>query len=161
MSIKRAFLNPPSLVLLIALPLFFLKVSLPSMVLGALDTIGGLTTPLSLIILGIRLAEIKPKEIFTSGRVYLSAFIKLIVVPAVTLAIMLGVERIFPIGSLTVVSMFMIMGMPTASSVIMFSEMFGGDSHESAKCILFTALLSILTIPLMALIGDNIIAAGL
>ena len=59
-SIRRAFLNPPTVALVVALPLFFFKSYIPVAVFMPIRTVAdylaGMTLPLSMIILGIRLA---------------------------------------------------------------------------------------------------------
>ena len=76
---KKAFLNPPVLTLFITLPLFFTKTLLPDIILNSVTILGKMTTPLCMIIVGMRLATAKFKDLFTSPLTYLSSIIKLII----------------------------------------------------------------------------------
>ena len=85
-SVRRAFLNPPTVALVAALPLFFFKAYIPAAVFTPIQScanyLAGMTLPLSMIILGIRLAEIPFGSLFTSPVAYVSAALKLVVVSA-------------------------------------------------------------------------------
>ena len=148
-SLRKAFINPPSLSLIVALPVFFWGLKIPAPLMTMLDSLGGLTSPLSMFLLGLHLADIRPRSLFESPRVYESVAIKLIVVPLVSLGILLLINLAMPLDRVLISSMFLIMGMPTAFSVIMFSEIYGSDSGSAARSILISSVLSIATIPFL------------
>ena len=57
MSVKKALINPPTLTLLVALPLFFAGVtmkSMPAEVVKIIGYFGDMTAPMCMIILGMR-----------------------------------------------------------------------------------------------------------
>jgi predicted permease len=151
-SLKNGFLNPPTAVLALALPLFFAGFTVPVPALTGIDFLGNMTSPLSMMIMGIRLADIKIADLFKSARVYLSAAVKLAVVPLFTFAVLLPARRVIPLNDTLFITLYVIMAMPSASSVIMFSEMFGGDNETAVKCILLSSVVSVLTIPVLMLL---------
>lgn len=99
-SVRRAFLNPPTVALVAALPLFFFKAYIPAAVFTPIQScanyLAGMTLPLSMIILGIRLAEIPFGSLFTSPVAYVSAALKLVVVPLVSFALLYPIHALFP-----------------------------------------------------------------
>lgn len=155
-QIKNGILNPPTVALFIALPFFFLKVTIPEEVLTGVDFLGNMTTPLSMMIIGIRLGEIHLAELFNSAKVYLASFVKLIAAPLFAFAILKLCRLFLPLNDTLAVTVFVIMAMPSASSVMMFAEMFGGDSPTAAKCILLSSILSVITIPFVMLMSGLI-----
>jgi predicted permease len=73
-TVKNALINPTTVALVIALPLFFLGVSLDERfaeLASAFRMLGDMTTPLSMIIIGIKLAEMPLKRYFPLLRVYI------------------------------------------------------------------------------------------
>ena len=55
----KIILNPPTIAVIIALPFFFCNVHIPEQVLTPISYLGNMTLPLSMIILGIRLADMR------------------------------------------------------------------------------------------------------
>lgn len=155
-SIKKALINPPSLSLLVALPVFFMGWNIPSPLMTVLNSMGGLTGPLSMLVLGIHLADIRPGSLLDSPRSFESVAIKLIVIPVVSLGILLVINSVVPLDKVLISSLFLIMGMPTAFSVIMFSDIYGSDSGSAARIILISSIVSIITIPFLMLITQFI-----
>lgn len=151
-SLKNALLNPPTVGLLVALPVFFIGVTIPAPVLSAVDFLGNMTTPLSMIIMGIRLAEIRFRDLFTEADVYVACGVRLIVSPLLSLAVMLLVGLLTPLDPLVVASMYVMMAMPSATSTLLFAERFGGEVRTAVKCLLLSSLLCIVTVPVLLLL---------
>lgn len=164
MKLSRALLNPASVALLISLPLFLLLQRplselfsagtyaqiLMDKLLFSFDLLGNTVTPLAMIVLGIRLSEMKWREIFTDGLVYLTSAFKLIVMPLLVIALLLP----FSLDPLVKSAIFFGLAMPSATSTVLFSEQFGGDSHSASATVLLTTILSVVTIPLLFLLFD-------
>ena len=53
----KIILNPPTIAVIVALPFFFLNVHIPEQVMTPISYLGEMTLPLSMIILGVRLAD--------------------------------------------------------------------------------------------------------
>jgi predicted permease len=152
-NVRNALLNPQILTFAVALPIFFLRVNLPAPALTALKYVGDMTTPLSMILLGIKLADAGIKTLAGDGKLYLSAAVKLIFVPLAALAVLLAVRLVWPFGSVALTSLFLIMGMPAASTVVMFAEKYGADSETASKCVLISSILCVITIPMLTIIA--------
>lgn len=152
-SIKNALINPTTLALVVALPLFFLGITLKDYVLpiaNAFNMIGNMTTPVSLIILGIKLAEMPIKDLFTTKLVYLTSALKLLIMPLIMLGIMLLFNT--SISKLIIYVLVIVTAMPVATLTVANAERFGGDSYTAAKCMLCSTILSIFTIPAVCLL---------
>lgn len=162
MKITRALFNPTSVALFISLPLFLLlkrplaelfeagtyAQAFTDKLLFSFDLLGNTVTPLAMIVLGIRLSEMKLKEIFASAPVYLAAAFKLILMPLLVILMLLPLS----LEPLVASALFFGLSMPTAASAVLFSEQFGGDSHLASATVLLTTILSVLTIPLLFLL---------
>lgn len=160
-SVKKAVLNLPTIVLVIGLPIFFLNLNLTASTNPAIQALmqfcqyfNNFNAPLPMLIMGIRLADVKIKEVFNSGRVYLVSALKLIVFPLIALLIMWLVNLIPAIGidAKLVTSILICVAMPTATMVMTFAEVYNSDKYTAVKITLQTTLFSILTIPLFVTI---------
>ena len=150
-SIKHAVFNPPTIMLALALPLFFLNIRfddfIPSLA-SAIDILGSMTTPVSMIIMGARLADLKVKELVTDSMVYVVSGFKLLLFPLFVLLVLM----LIPIPDMMRATLIIITAMPTGASVVAYSEKFGADSASGAKAMLMCTLLSIITIPIIAIL---------
>ncbi len=147
-SLKNAFLNPVTLALVVALPMFFFNVKFPEKLGDVISVLGSMTTPLCMIILGIKLADVKVKDLFSGVSVYVCAVIKLFIAPLFAYLITLP----FDIEQSVVIAITLAVAMPTASMTIVFAERHGGDVTAGAKAQLITTFLSILTVPIITLL---------
>ncbi len=161
--VKKAFINPPFLALCVSLPLFII-LKQPISQIGEAGTfvndlfvklsssfnlLADMTTPLSMSIVGIRLAQMNFKQLFANGWVYCSSALKLVVFPLIAFGLML----LFPSVSVEVkCCVFFSCAMPTATQTLLFSEQYGGDPFTASPAVLLNTCLCILTIPLMSLL---------
>lgn len=149
-SFKKAVLNPPTVAFLIALPFFILNLSLKEHfppLFNAIKLLGDMTTPIAMIILGIKLADIKFKEVINDFGLYASSALKLIVAPAIMFLLLLP----FQIDIYLKTALFLSIAMPAASTIVALSQRFGADSSYAAKNQILSTVLSVITIPVMSL----------
>ena len=118
--------------------------------------LGDMTLPLSMIILGVRLADMPLRALVCNVRVYAVSAIKLIVSPLAGLGVMLLLRLVLPIESSVIIALFIIGAMPTASSALNFAEMYGGDCETAAASTLMSTVLCIATIPVLMLLCNFI-----
>lgn len=156
MALKRAFFNPSFIGFVIALVLFAVNFQgfAPQKILDAISLLGKMTTPLCMIILGIRLASVSFKKLFMRPFVYVISFCKLLVFPLFSLTIV----YFLPVSDLFKAAMFILCGTPCASVMLNIAEMYGGETELAANCVLLSTLLCAFTIPLLALISGILFA---
>ena len=150
-SVKNAFLNPASVSFFLALPLYLTHAGewMPGFLKGGFDIVGKMTTPLCMLILGIRLATIRLKDLFTKPGIYVTCLLKLLVFPLFGF----GLSLIFPIPETFRYALLILCGTPCASVLLGMAELHHGKGADlAANCILLSTLLSILTLPLLALL---------
>lgn len=162
-SLKRALLNPPTLSFILALPLFLLNLNFLKaegltgaalkVVSGIQEVIGlfsDMVGPLAMVLLGLKLADIRFGELFADGRVYIAAGIKLIFFPLFGVALTALMSLFMNVESISL-NLIATSAMPCAQNVIMFSTLYDKDSALAAKEVTVSTLLSIITIPVMLL----------
>lgn len=153
----KIILNPPTIAVIVALPFFFCNVAIPEQVMTPISYLGNMTLPLSMIILGVRLADMKPIRLINDGKVYLATFVKLIISPLLSLGVMVLVSLLVPIDGYVLVAMYVIAAMPAASSALNFAEMYNGDRETAAASTLMSTILCIVTIPVLMLLCQYLV----
>lgn len=146
-SLKKVILNPPVLTLFISLPLFFTKTALPEVLFSGVSLLGKMTTPLCMLIVGMRFATASPKELFTDWRLYATAVVKLVTMPLIAFLF----THWLPIDYSLKATMFILCCCPTASVVLNLAEIYSSGQKTAANLVLTSTLFSMATIPLMLL----------
>ena len=163
--VRKALFNPCTIALVAALPFTLTGLSLlePINIGGTeITQIADLITylynicvPVSMCILGIRLADIKAGAIFRNGYVYASLGVKMLVVPALVCAFCLLLYSFGGIGGEMVVCMVVMAATPTATTALAFAERFGGDTTVAGSCIVSSTVSSLVVVPLFLMLTAN------
>lgn len=151
-EIKKLILNPGTIAVLIGLPLFLLDVNLPEIILSPVTYISSLNTPLAMIFFGTYLSNTDLKTMFSDKRVYLTAFLKLIVLPL----LMLGIFKISKVSGVIVSALLISSSAPSANNTVMFAAKYGKDAPCASKVVAFVSFLSIITMPVMIALGQQV-----
>lgn len=152
-SIKKNLINIPLMCTLLGIIIFLFSIQLPSSILKTLGSIGNMTTPISMFIVGAMLADVKLHDIFKGFSVYYLNFIKLIFAPSLICVVLklLGADK-------TILYICVILvAMPTASLIGVFAERYNGDKVIASKCAFLTTTLSIITIPAVISVIESFI----
>ena len=149
-SLRAAFLNPTVLSVAAGLVLYILKAKtwLPALLQDGFRTIGAMSTPLCMLILGIRLATMDFRKLFTTPLVWLIAAGKLLVFPLFCYLLVLA----FPFDPVFRGSILILAATPCASILLNLAEIHHNGQELAANCALLTTLLSVATIPLLSLL---------
>ena len=145
-SLKSAFLNPTVLGLSVALPFFISGTAgeIPS----AIELLGKASTPLCMIILGVRLANMSFKKVFLNKTAYLSMLGKLVIYPLFTLLCV----AFLPVPEVFKISAVVLAGSPCAVFIYNMAEIHGGDKESAANSVLLSTVLCFITLPLITLL---------
>ena len=149
-GIKKAILNPVLIAFVVGIVLNLLNVKsyVPEIVTYS-DYFSGIVTPISMTILGMKLASIKFSSLFTSARTYYVSALKLIIFPTIIVLIMFAFKAFMSglIDNDVILGFFIAFSMPTAGLASTFADTFQGDTESAVTLTLGTTILSILTIP--------------
>ena len=154
-SLKKAFLNPCTIGSAVGLLLFLVpqinifNMEAVSELQQIVTSTGNMTAPLSMMIVGIRLAELSPKELFGDKNLYLSALVRLVISFGLTYLLILPFKLtgLFAESPYVLLAPVIAMAMPPAASVVAFAEKFDGEKRYAAASYALGTLLSVLTLP--------------
>ena len=144
----KIFLNPSIIAIYVALPLFFFGIKVPGRLDSVVTILAKMTTPLCMVILGMRLAVTSPKVVFANYKTYIIIVIKQIIMPLVMLLFVFAL----PIDQTVKQALVILASAPIASVVLNFSEMVGEGQEDAASLVLCGTILCILTMPLITLL---------
>jgi predicted permease len=144
----RRLLNPNIIAAIVAMILYIFDLKVPTVILGSLDMVGQITTPMAMIVVGVSLAQIPVKQVFDEPKLYLVSILRLAVIPI----LMWCVLKPLPISDVVRGVAVIIGGMPIATNVIMVTKIYGGDPEYASKGVFITTACSIVTIPLLTAI---------
>lgn len=151
-SWRELLLNPGLLGLLGGLPLFLGRVTLPGPLYTAVHLVGSLNTPLAMVVIGAQMARADLGSIFRDGKFYRVSALKLLLVPLLTAVVMLPLRS----HRLLYMAAVILSGTPTAGVTSMFAERFGRSPERTAQLVSFSTLLSIFTLPVIAVLAETI-----
>ncbi|MBZ4645580.1 MAG: putative permease [Clostridia bacterium] len=139
-------INPPFLATIAGLFIFVFSLKIPEPITMSIKMIGSTTTPLSMILSGLILANARPNELFSNYKVYIVSFIRLIFLPVIVLFIL----KAFHLNLLMIGIPVVITAMPVAANASILAEKYDGNAYLGAQSVFISTLLSVLTIPIIA-----------
>lgn len=140
----KHLISPGTIMSLVSIAVYFMPITFPAVVKGVCSSIGGLTSPLAMLLIGATLSKMPIRHIFNDWRVYLFAVVKQLIVPV----------AVFPLMKLVIPDefirniMFVLFLMPVANTAVLFATKYGNDEELAAKNVFVTTLLALITIPL-------------
>lgn len=140
----KSLLSPGIVSSVLAIIIYAFNIRFPDTLENVFDTIGGLTSPLAMILVGATLASIKLSEVFNEWRIYVFSVIKQFILPI----LLYPVFRLFLGNSLLFNVMFIEFLMPVANTALMISGEYGGDTKFISKTIFLSTAMSLVTMPL-------------
>lgn len=168
MSPRKMFLNPASISTYVGLLLFFTPLNrllaplpavytfsdvLKSIPYDLIDGLQALVAPLAMILIGLRLAELDWKRAFKDSYLYIYLFVRMLFSPALVWAIT-KLLMFIPLFNDPVVMTVVLLSAatPAATATSMFAEKFDSDSVYAGKLVSISTLVSLATMPLVALL---------
>jgi len=118
-------------------------IRVPDVITQVTEAAGNCLGPVGMILLGISLAELNPKELLSHKAVYIVTAMRLVIIPVAVALILklLGLHYILRPA-------VFYYAMPCGLNVIIFPKMIGHDCTRGAALVLVSTVLSLITIPL-------------
>lgn len=142
----RTFVTPVMISCLVAIVLTLLGIHHAPILGDALNTLGSITTPAALLIIGSSLANMPARELLGSPRLWICSLFRLMVMPVLIWA---AFSPFVPSGLMLAVTI-MLTGMPVATNGTMLCYQYGGNSRVMAQGTFVTTVLALASIPLLA-----------
>lgn len=147
-ALKGVILNPAISATVIGFLMFLFSVKIPNVPRNAISTIGDMTTPLSMIIVGCMLAEMKLKDIFNGSIAYYICFLRLLLIPVISFIVL----KLIQADSLMLQISVVIEAMPVAVLSPILAQKYNSDEKLASKSVFITTMVSMITIPIIVIL---------
>lgn len=133
---------------IITMILYITKFPVPKMIETTVNYFSGLTAPLSMMVIGASMVNMKLKDLFLNKKMLVFMFIKMLLIPII------GVLIIKPMGlSRELVGVCLIMlATPVGSMNAMLTQQYDGDYELASQGVALSTILSVATMPLLSII---------
>ena len=138
----KKMINAGTISAVAALILFWFEIPLPVFLEDAASYMGRCTTFLSMIVLGVSVAQMSPAKIFSNGKLYGAALIRLLVIPiaaGMVLRPLVHNETILDVSVL-------LLAMPVGNMPLMLAQENGEKAEVLAQGAILTTILSLVTV---------------
>lgn len=166
-SFKKAIFNPAVTPIIMALILFLTGggtwiqnvIKEPTfignffaIIYKVLETLKNMVAPVSMIVIGARLADINFKGILKDKYMYPFIALRLLVLPAIIWGILKLISLTGLLSDTSLAVLLILAATPAAAVTTMFAELYDGDSPYAGKLVALTTILSVITMPIVALL---------
>ena len=148
---KTVLTNINILSIFIGVFMFAFQIKLPHIIDNTLATVGGMIGPVAMLVAGMLIASLPLKEIVLSKRIYLVAFLRLMLIPLILLVFVKisGIAHLGGHSDTVVLISFLATVSPAASTVTQMAMVYGQNARKASAIYGITTLLCVITMPLM------------
>ena len=148
-SWRKILVNPVCCAVFIGFIFYVLQIPVPKAIYTPIQHLSNATTPLSMVVTGMSLAESRIREVVSDRDAVTGSFMRLVVLPILTW----GILVVLPISNQLVVGvMLVIMAMPCAAIAVVLGEEYHGCTQLGARAVFLSSLTCMATIPLITLL---------
>lgn len=140
--------TPVLYAMIIGLAVYLLQIPIPELIVQPIQLLGNMNTPLSMLITGMLIASGNLRSIVCDKHIWKLAAVRMLLIPVVCLAVFV----LAGFSGMAAQVVVLLECCPAASITSVFAVQFGHDEHFAAGSVVLTTLLSILTLPLYALL---------
>jgi predicted permease len=144
---KKVATHPCIVACYIGLFLMFTQLTLPGFLNSSIDNISNSCTALSMMVIGMILADVHIKNMFDLKVLYFT-IIRLVIIPILVYipGKLIGVE------SLALSVSVLLTAMPAGATTSILAAKYDGDSIFATKCVVFSTLASLISTPIWSFI---------
>ena len=150
----KALYHPVTIAAFIGLIFFVFSLNtyVPDIVTESLTMLKGLVAPLSMVVIGLRLADMNFKGILKDKDMFVFLFLRHILLPVMTVGIIKLLGLVLPIAPVVETTVVIMAAAPAATSATMFAEKYDCDAAYVSRLVTVSTLVSIITMPLVLLL---------
>lgn len=146
-SLKKVF-SPPLMGFILGLVMVMLQIKLPAFLASDLQYLGNLTTPLSMIFIGLSVSHVGVKQLVLGKDQLLILLGRFLVAPLLMATIVYWV----PLPSLMKQVFIIQSAMPVMTNAPVVARLYGADSDYAAVMVTETTLATMVVIPILMLL---------
>ncbi|MEJ5230105.1 MAG: AEC family transporter [Pseudothermotoga sp.] len=144
----KLILNPGLLATSFGVMIFFFSWDLPIVVKSTLETIGSMTVPLAMFIVGAFLADAKFSDFLSKTDLYIAAIAKLVIGPLLMALILFKMDLPLIVKAIPII----MSGMPSGVNTAIFAKIFGRDYKLASQGVVLSTAFSLISLPILLLL---------
>lgn len=150
---KTIVKNPVVIAIVVGIALFLSRLPVPGIVTSTLGYIAGMNTPVAMILMGTYMAKLPWRKLLDK-RAYGCVLLRLVVIPAVVLAVFWAL----PITNQNVaLAAYLAAATPVGANICVFAQQYDCDYEFSVVTVCLSTVLSIVTVPLLVSLAQMVI----
>lgn len=144
----KKILNIGVIACIISVILYLTRLRVPQVIEDVVGTLGNLTAPLSMMVIGDAMSQMKIKELLKDKKLMIFTGIKLLIIPVIGLLFIkqLGLSEMLMGVCLVMLST------PVGSMTAMLAQQYDGNYELASKGVALTTLLSVISMPIVSMI---------
>lgn len=152
-SLKRVLLNVNIISIAVGAALFFLRLPLPGIVRGALQSVGSMIGPLCMIVAGMLMGGVDLRALVKNPGVWKVSLLRLAVFPLAVLCVLKfsGIARLAPDGGTILMVSLLSSTTPPAAAVTQLAQVYSGDGEYAGAVNVIATLLCLVTVPIISM----------
>ena len=149
LTLKMVLKNINIWSIMMGLVMFAFQIKLPDTINGTLSSVGMFIGPNAMLIAGMLIASIPLRELFSSKRIYLVTFLRLLVIPLFLMVVvkLCGFSGWVQNGETITLISFLATTSPAASTVTQMALIFGNNPQKASAIYGVTTLLCMFSMP--------------
>lgn len=159
-TLKKLLTNPAIISIAVGFACYALQITLPKLAISALDYLSNLNTGLSMVVMGVFLANVKLKDLKLDRHAWWALALRLLIVPLVTVLMLklLSAGNWGEAAQTPVMADIIGCACPAAVVVILMSKRTGRcDPRYGSALVAVSTLLSLITLPLVVGFAERIL----
>lgn len=140
--------NPATIASVLALFFFFFDIQLPSILTQATESLGNITSPLAMFLIGSSMADIDLLAAIRNVKLYLFAVFRMLLIPI----LLWFVLRNFISNEMILGVLIVIAAMPGPTMAVTLSTQYSGNTKLATGYVFLSTVISVLTIPLISIL---------
>lgn len=139
---KKVMTHPCIIACIIGIILMLSQLQLPGFLVSAIQTVSNCNTALSMMIIGMILADINIKQMF-DRRIFYFTFLRLLIIP-ILVYIPCSMLKLDPLVTGVCV---LLAAMPAGATTSILASKYSGDAEFATNVVIFSTLASLITTP--------------
>lgn len=153
-NVRKIILNVNMIAIFLGVLSMVSGIRLPAMLNETLSSVGAMIGPLGMLITGMIVAGMDMKQIFTSKKVYVITFFRMILCPAIILLLLKlsDADSLVSNGKEILLITFLATVTPAATTVTQFAQVHDKNAEYAGAINIMTTLVCIVTMPIFVIL---------
>ncbi|MBU7468219.1 AEC family transporter [Lactiplantibacillus plantarum] len=144
-NLKQIVFNPNIIAIVVGLLIFVTSLQLPTIANSAIKYVSSVNTPLSMIVIGNSLADVKLNRATLDKRLWLVILLRNLLFPYLAIVVL----QLMGITGIPLFTTVLMAACPVAGIVVLFSLKVHGDPGPAVALMSISTILSVVTIPIV------------